>query len=114
MMRSGVPILFYESTRTGGRGAIVAVARIVDATILPKEGVPDDLMRRAVVDDLEPLTASADVLATSFDSLIRFPNPVAFDTLKQLGAAGRTNLRTATALSSAHLAAILDCGWSSA
>lgn len=114
MMRNGVPILFYESKRSGGRGAIVAGGRIVDATIVPKEQVSDELLRRAVVEDLDPLTTSSDVLATSFDSLIRFPNPVTLDTLRQLGAAGTSNLQTTTALPNAQLAAILDRGWSSA
>lgn len=113
LMRPGVPILFYESKRSGGRGAVVAAARIVDATVLPKERVSLDLLRRAVVEDLEPLTTSADVLATSFDSLIRFPNPVALDTLRELGADGTSNLQTTTALPNALLAVILDRGWSS-
>jgi GNAT superfamily N-acetyltransferase len=114
MMRAGVPILFYESKRSGGRGAIVAGGRIVDATIVPKEQVSDELLRRAVVEDLDPLTTSSDVLATSFDSLIRFPNPVTLDTLRQLGAAGASNLQTTTALPNPQLAAILDRGWSGA
>jgi GNAT superfamily N-acetyltransferase len=114
IMRPGVPILFYESERTGGRAAVVAAARIVDATILLKERVSDDLLGRGVVEDLAPLTASTDVLATSFESLIRFPNPVSLDTLRQLGADGPSNLRTATTLPNALLAAILDRGWSSA
>jgi ribosomal protein S18 acetylase RimI-like enzyme len=114
MMRSGVPILFYESKRSGGRGAIVAGGRIVDATVVPKEQVSDELLRRAVVEDLDPLTTSSEVLATSFDSLIRFPNPVTLDTLRRLGAAGPSNLQTTTALPNAQLAAILDHGWSGA
>lgn len=114
MMRSGVPILFYESKRSGGRGAIVAGGRIVDATIVSKDRVSDDLLRRAVVEDLDPLTTSSDVLATSFDNLIRFPNPVTLDTLRQLGAAGPSNLQTTTPLPNSLLAAILDRGWSSA
>ena len=114
LMRPGVPILFYESKRSGGRGAIVAGGRIVDATIVPKGRVSDELLQRAVVEDLEPLTTSSDVLATSFDSLIRFPNPVTLDTLRQLGAAGSSNLQTTTLLPNAQLAAILDSGWSSA
>ena len=114
MMRPGVPILFYELERTGGRGAIVAAARIVDATISPKEQVSDAILERGVVEDLAPLTASTDVLATSFEGLIRFPNPVSLDTLRQLGAVGSSNLQTATALPNALLAAILDHGWSRA
>jgi hypothetical protein len=64
LMCPGAPILFYESKRTGGRGAIVAAARIVDATVLAKQQIPDDLLRRAVVEDLGPLSASSDLLAT--------------------------------------------------
>jgi hypothetical protein len=56
LMRPGTPILFYESKRSGGRGAIVAVARIVDATVVPKTQVSDGLLRRAVVEDLGPLS----------------------------------------------------------
>jgi GNAT superfamily N-acetyltransferase len=114
MMRTGVPILFYESERTGGRGAVVAAARIVDATISPKEQVSDAVLQRGVVEDLATLTVSNDVLATSFESLIRFPNPVSLGTLRQLRAVGPSNLQTATALPNALLAAILDRGWSSA
>jgi ribosomal protein S18 acetylase RimI-like enzyme len=113
LMRPGVPILFYESLRSGGRAAIVAAARIVDATVVPKAQVSEDLLRRAVVEDVEPLTASTDVLATSFDNLIRFPNPVGLDTLRMFGAEGTSNLQTTTALPNALLAAILDRGWSS-
>lgn len=113
-MRPGVPILFYESERTGGRGAVLAAARIVDATISSKERVSEAALERGVVEDLASLSASTEVLATSFDSLIRFPNPVPLGTLRQLGAVGPSNFQTATALPNAMLAAILDLGWSSA
>lgn len=114
LMRAGVPILFYESRRSGGRAAVVAAARIVDTTVVAKDLVSNDLLERAVVDDVEPLTASADVLATSFDNLIRFPNPVSLDTLRELGAHGTSNLQTTTLLPNSLLAVILDRGWSSA
>jgi hypothetical protein len=110
-MRPGIPILFYESKRSGGRGAIVAAARIVDATVIAKEQVPDKLLRSAVVEDLEPLSATTDVLATSFDNLLRFPSLVSLDTLRALGAAGSTNLQITTAVTSDRLAQILERGW---
>jgi hypothetical protein len=112
VMRPGLPILFYESMRSGGRRAVVAAARIVDATVMPKGQVPDDLLRRAVVEDLEPLSASDDVLATSFDNLLRFPNPVSLDKLRQIGAVGTVNFQTTTAISAVALASILEMGWS--
>jgi len=112
-MRPGSPILFYESKRTGGRAAIVAAARIVDTTILPKEQVPGELFRRAVVEDLDPLTSSSEVLATSFDNLISFPNLVTLEALRAVGAEGASNLQAPTTLPSMLLGKILDLGWSS-
>jgi ribosomal protein S18 acetylase RimI-like enzyme/predicted nucleic acid-binding protein len=112
LMRPTVPVLFYESKRSGGRGAVVAAARIVDATVVPKEQVPDDLLRRAVVEDVEPLSASEDVLATSFTNLLRFPAPVSFAKLREIGAAGTANLQTTSGISAAALSAILELGWS--
>jgi hypothetical protein len=114
LMRPGVPILFYESKRSGGRGAIVAVARIVDATVAAKQQVPEEALRRAVVEDLDPLSSSSEVLATTFDNLVRLPMPVSLNRLREIGADGPSNLQTTTALTSAGLSAILELGWSSA
>jgi hypothetical protein len=114
LMRPGIPILFYESKRSGGRGAIVAAARIVDATIVDKLHVPDDLLLRAVVEDLDPLSVTNDLLATSFDNLLRLPVPVPLETLRNLGFDMSANLRTATALPFDQLAEILELGWSRA
>jgi ribosomal protein S18 acetylase RimI-like enzyme len=114
LMRPGVPILFYESKRSGGRGAIVAAARIADATVLEKQQVSDDLLRRAVVEDLEPMSVSTEVLATTFDNLLRFPLPVSLEKLRELGAEGSANLQTTTALSYDALNSILELGWTRA
>jgi len=109
-MLPGTPILFYESVRSGGRKAIVAAAQIVDASILKKSNLPNDIARRIVVDDLSVLSATEEVLATTFGDVLEFPTPVRFDVLKKLGVAG--NFITATAISYAHLTAILELGWS--
>lgn len=111
LLRSGLPILFYESVRSGGRGAIVAAARIVDATVVQKNQVPEELLRRAVVEDVNPLSASTEVLATTFDNLLRFPRPVPLAELRILGATTAANFRSSTALSAEHLTAILELGW---
>ena len=114
LMHPGVPILFYESKRTGGRGAIVAAARIADVMICAKDQVPEHLIRRAVIEDFETFSASSDLLATSFDHLLRFPSPVPLETLRMLGAEGSANLQTITILPSAQLSRILELGWSRA
>jgi ribosomal protein S18 acetylase RimI-like enzyme len=111
LMRPGTPMLFYESTRTGGRGAIVAVARIVDATVVPKTQVSDGLLRRAVVEDVGPLSSSADILATSFDNLLRLPMPVSREMMRQMGINVASNFQTTTALPYVQLGQILEKGW---
>ena len=95
--------------KAGGLGAIVAVARIADATVMAKQQVPEELLRRAVVEDLEPLSASTEVLATTFDSLLRLP--VTLEALRRIGAEGTSNLQTTTAVTSANLGTILELGW---
>lgn len=111
LMRPGTPIVFYESKRSGGRGAIVAAARIVDATVVPKVQVSDGLLRRAVVEDLGPLSASAEILATSFDNLLRLRVPVSLEAMRQMGIDVASNFQTTTALPCAQLGQILEKGW---
>jgi hypothetical protein len=111
LMRPDSPILFYESKRSGGQGAVVAAARIVDVVVLPKRQVPDELLRRAVVEEVDSLSSSPDVLATTFDNLLRFPHPVGLERLRRLDAVGTSNLQTTTAVQSVILSAILDSGW---
>lgn len=113
LLRPGLPILFYESARSGGRGAIVAAARIVDATVVQKSQVPEEMLRRAVVEDVNPMSSSAEVLATTFDNLLRLPRPVPLVELRNLGAATAANFQTSTAVGAVHLTAILERGWSS-
>lgn len=111
LMRPETPVLFYESKRSGGRGAVVAVARIVDATVMEKGQVPGGFLRRAVVEDVDRLSASDEILATSFDNLLAFPAPVLLETLRSLDVVGSANLQTATPLTDSGLCAILERGW---
>jgi ribosomal protein S18 acetylase RimI-like enzyme/predicted nucleic acid-binding protein len=111
VMRPNIPILFYESKRTGGRAAVVAAARVVDVVLWQKNKIPKELMRRSVVEVAETLSASAEVIVTSFDGVLRFPNPVSLRTLREIGVTSSSNLQSATELSSPQLARILHEGW---
>lgn len=112
-MQVGSPIVFYESKRTGnGRGAAVAVARIVNSVVVPKSRLEPNADKRLVVDSLDSFSATGDVLLTTFDNLMVFPAPVAFDTLKKFNAVGGANLVSAVSLSSGQVDSILTCGWS--
>lgn len=111
-MRPDSPILFYESKRQGrGRGAVVAVGRIVDSMVVGKSEVPTDGYKRLVVDSLASFSASDDVLLTTFDNLMVLPTPVPFNKLKEIDAIGRANLISAVSLSSEKVASILTLGW---
>ena len=110
-MRPESPILFYESMRSNGVGAIVAGGRIVDAVILDKKDIPDDTLRRLVVEDVADFSTSEDVLVTSFDNLFVFPNLVSFRVLRNMGVVDGSNLITAQEVSGQIVTEILDKGW---
>lgn len=112
LMRPAQPILFYESDRSGGRGAIVAVGRIVDTFMQSKSAVSADSKRRLVVDEVDPFSASNDVLVTTFDNILRFPKPYLRRELAEINALGTNNLQAATAISGDNLRKVLDAAWS--
>ena len=105
------PILFYESSRTGGRGAVVAVGRIVDCTLQPKLELPPSSQRRLVVDNVDDFSASDDILVTTFDNLFALPAPVSLSYLKKMDAVGNANLISAVSLSGEKITRILTQGW---
>lgn len=113
-MRAGSPIIFYESKRDGnGRGAAVAVARIVNSIVVSKSALEPKSDKRLVIDDADAFSATDDVLLTTFESLLPFPAPVGLSKLKEFNATGKANLVSAVSLSSEQLTSILTCGWSS-
>ncbi|MBY5601740.1 GNAT family N-acetyltransferase [Rhizobium leguminosarum] len=112
LMRPDMPIIFYESKRDRqGMGAVVAVARIVDAVISKKYDIPHEDSRRLVVKNVADFSSSEDVLLTTFDNLMQLPKPVPVKRLKELDAVGRANLISPVSLPSEKIAQILAEGW---
>ena len=112
LFRPEMPIIFYESKRDGrGRGAVIAIARIVDAVISKKDDLSGDDTRRLVVTDVSDFSKSQDVLLTTFDNLIQLPKPIPVKRLRVLDAMGPANLVSPTMLSSEKIAQILSEGW---
>jgi GNAT superfamily N-acetyltransferase/predicted nucleic acid-binding protein len=111
VMIRGSAIAFYESSRSGGRGAIVALGRIVEVTSIPVENIPEFMQRAAVVDDPKKLTKSKRVLVTVFDNLLTLRRPVYLQFLRKIGCAPRSNFVSATAISSGHLEKIVLAGF---
>jgi ribosomal protein S18 acetylase RimI-like enzyme/predicted nucleic acid-binding protein len=110
-MIRGAAIVFYESARGKGRGAIVAIGRIVDVTSIPVSNAPEALRRGAVVENLATLTKSKRVLATTFDNLVALKRPVTLTNLRQIGCITKANFVSATPISATHLTAIVDAGF---
>jgi predicted nucleic acid-binding protein/ribosomal protein S18 acetylase RimI-like enzyme len=110
-MIRGAVIAFYESSRGGGRGAIVAIGRIVDVTSVFVGRTSEALQRGAVVEDLGTLTKSTRILASSFDNLLTMKKPVTLKQLRQIDCVPRSNFVSATPISAEHLSAIVDAGW---
>jgi predicted nucleic acid-binding protein len=110
VMIRGSAILFYESQSSGGRGAIVAIGRIVDVTSVPVDNTPEALQRGGVVEDMEALTKSDRMLATTFDNLLILPKTVSFSALRRIGCVTGTNFVSATSITAKHLAEIIGMG----
>lgn len=111
-MIRGAAIAFYESSKKSGRGAIVAVGRIVDVTSVTVGSVPERLQRGAVVENPKMLTKSSKVLATTFDNLIVLRTPVTLARLREIGCTNKANFVSATPISPKHLQEILEAGGS--
>lgn len=112
LMHPDMPIIFYESKRDRqGIGAVIAVARIVDAVISKKRDLSLEDSRRLVVENVEDFSSSEDVLLTTFDNLMQLPKPVPVKRLRELEAVGRANLVSPVSLPSEKLAQILAEGW---
>ena len=110
-MTRGNILAFYESGRSGGRSAIVALARIADVTSVILDSIPENLQRGAVVENHEALTSSTRLLATTFDNLLALKQPVRLERLREIGCVTGSNFVTATRLSSAHLKEIIKAGY---
>jgi hypothetical protein len=110
VMIRGSAIAFYESQGSGGRGAIVAIGRIVDVTSVPADNMPEILQRGGVIEDVEAISKSSRVLATTFDNLVILRKPVSFKMLRQIGCVTATNFVSATPITAKHLAAIIGAG----
>jgi hypothetical protein len=109
-MIRGAIIAFYESKKRGGRGAIVALGRIVDVTSVAVASVPEAIKRGAVVDDLALLTGQHRILATTFDNLVALKKPVPLQRLREIGCVTRANFVSATPISTAHIKTIVEAG----
>ncbi|GAA0381513.1 hypothetical protein GCM10009093_05620 [Brevundimonas terrae] len=108
----GRPIIIYESSKGGGSGAAIAVARVSKAEVVPKHLAPEALLRAAVVRgaQLDKLVKGTTVLAVWFDNIMRFENPVSFNRMEAFGMDDKTKLVKSHMLEFETAVQILEAG----
>ncbi|KXU84874.1 hypothetical protein CI15_21495 [Paraburkholderia monticola] len=106
-------ILFYESERDRGQGAIVAVARVRHAYLKSQEAMENADLDPSVLDlaGLEAIGRSTVKTVTAFDNIVYFERPVARSTLKRLGCGSPNDLLTTRAIDDTQLQEILKEGF---
>ena len=110
IMRPGAAIIFYESKRSGGLGAAIAIARIASVSEIEKASVPEAVRRTAVVRDVGSLSSGATLLASTLDNVMRFRSPVPLDRLRRLSCVGSSNLQTASVIGPTQLSQLVEAG----
>lgn len=113
--KRGAVIFFYESTRHGGAGAIVALARVRRAYLKPTDAITSPDLDPSVLDDktLQKIGASKIKTVTTFDNVMVLHTPVPMSTLKRLGCGRPNDLISTRPITDAQMAAILDAGFAS-
>jgi len=110
----GQIVLFYESSRTGGRGAVVAAASVRSVLLMDKEKVTQRNLSKTVLDSVSEMSSTDAVTMIGFSNVLRLPVPVRLPRLKALGAHTGQNFVSATPIATAVGQAILDNGWNHA
>jgi predicted transcriptional regulator len=112
LFERGAIVVFYESGRSGGRKAAIALARIRSAEVVTKSRVGEGLIESGVLDeaDLSEITSGEEVTALSFDNVIRFKRPVPLERLRRLGCIDKANAVTSRAITPAQLHQIVHDG----
>lgn len=90
--KRGTLILFYESTKQGGRGAIVAIARVRQAYLKPSDALDASDLEKSVLTaaSLTSIGKSKMKTVTVFDNIFPMPSPVPLKSLQGIGC-GRPN-----------------------
>jgi hypothetical protein len=112
VLSPGTAVLFYESSKNGGRAAIIAGARVLRSERVGKNDVLPEIYRRAVIDPdgLAKIGRTNRVLATTFDNLLVFNHPIGLQRLRQLRCFHPAGFVTSTAITSEQYSKIVKDG----
>jgi GNAT superfamily N-acetyltransferase len=105
----GSLMFFYESTRSKGMKAVVAVARVTKAYLCAEGAVEKGDLDRSALEagDLAIIGKSEIKTVVVFDNLLKMQKPVPLDSLKKFGCGEATQLLTSRALTSEQIENIL-------
>lgn len=107
--RRGVLILFYESTKSGGRGEIVAIARVRQAYLMESESLDKGKLKQSALTErtLANIGKSRMKTVTVFDNLFPLPQTVPLESLRRIGHGRPSDLITTKAISDLQLREII-------
>lgn len=105
----GSLMFFYESTRSKGLKAVVAVARVINAYLSVEGAVDKGDLDRSVLEasDLTAIGKSEIKTVVVFDNLMKMHKPVLLESLKRFGCGEATQLLTSRILTSEQIKNIL-------
>lgn len=112
VLKTGMPMFFYESKRDRGRGVAFAGAKIRRVELRSVTQVTRELERRGVLSKkiLRAMSGTGQVAVTHFQSIIAIKKPVEYKTLRDLGCVDGSNLVTARKLDEDQMRNLLEAG----
>lgn len=107
--KRGTLILFYESTKQGGRSEVVAIARVREAYLKPSEGLGASDFKQSVLTakSLTSIGKSKMKTVAVFDNIFPLPRNVPLNLLKRIGCGRPNDLITTRPITDAQLQEIL-------
>lgn len=114
--KKGTLILFYESTKGGGRAEIIAIARVRQAYHKAADLIDGSDLEQSVLtySSLTNIGKSDVKTVTVFDNIFPFPRPVPLKLLKRMGCGRPNDLITTKPITVTQLQEILSEGFNRA
>ena len=106
--KRGALILFYESTKQGGRGELVALARVRQAYLKPSSELVPDLQQSVLTEsNLADIGKSEAKTIAVFDNIFHLPKCVPLSSLQRIGCGRPNDLITTRSITDTQLQEIL-------
>lgn len=108
--KRGNLILFYESTKQGGRGEVVAIARVCQSYHKPSNALTKSDFEQSVLNNASVTNIGKSPMKTItvFDNIFPLPRPVPLNLLQRIGCGRPNHLITTRAITDDQLQVILN------